>query len=120
MIDAKTLLDPGAAPLWAVVGAVVVKAIDWAISRRKSHEDVTTAAMATLTAAQKQLVEGLFDQIRLLREEIALLHVKLDQAETESQKSEEEARKLRREMHQLRNEINTVQVTLAAGQENQD
>jgi phage shock protein A len=120
MIDVKALLDPAAAPLWAVFGAVAVKGIDWAISRRKSQEDVTTAAMATLTAAQKQLVDGLFDQIRLLREEIALLHHKLAQAEAEAKRSEEEARKLRREMHSLRTDINNVQVTLAAGQESQD
>jgi hypothetical protein len=58
---------------WAVVGAIGVKVIDFIMFKKKTHSEVVSSAYSAVNEAQKQLVEGLFQQVGLLNEEVGKL-----------------------------------------------
>jgi hypothetical protein len=58
---------------WAMAGAVGVKVLDMLIAKRKTHSEVVTSAYSAVNEAQRQLVDGLFQQVGLLNDEIEKL-----------------------------------------------
>lgn len=58
---------------WAMVGAIGVKVLDVVMFKKKTHSEVVTSAYSAVNEAQKQLVEGLFQQVGLLNDEVSKL-----------------------------------------------
>lgn len=59
-------LTPEAAPVWGVAGIVLTKCVDWLMNRRRSRLE----AFSQINNAQKNLNDGLVQQIKFLQEDV--------------------------------------------------
>jgi predicted nucleic acid-binding Zn-ribbon protein len=75
------LMSAVPAPLWALFGIALTKAVDWVLARRKTHLDQVTATYDAVNVAQKQLVDGLFQQVSALQSDLAAMKQQLSHCE---------------------------------------
>jgi hypothetical protein len=68
-----TMLSASSGPIWGVIGVVITAIVNWVIGRRKNTIDMNSAALGAINAGHKQLVEGLFQQVKILTEEVERL-----------------------------------------------
>jgi chromosome segregation ATPase len=100
-------IDWSAGAIWAAIGAIVVKLIDFFMGARKDKTDQVVATYDAVNEAQKQLVEGLFQQVRLLQEDLAALRVDLEKCEEQHRTANAKVADLAAEVAMLKAKIAT-------------
>jgi predicted RNase H-like nuclease (RuvC/YqgF family) len=89
----------------AATGAAIAKLVDWAITRRKAHTDVSTEMAKLAQVSQEAAFRNLIALVEKLREDVAELRDELEESERRRTVAEDTIRKLRDEVHSLRNEL---------------
>lgn len=84
------LLAPTSGPLWGAFGVVGTAVISFLIARVKRDGDTTTAALSAINAGNKQLVEGLFQQVKVLTEEVSRLRQHTEECERQHSEKDEQ------------------------------
>jgi peptidoglycan hydrolase CwlO-like protein len=102
MSELTTLItQPWLAAAWAAFGVVVSKAFDFVMFNRKASTDAVAATYTAVNAGQKQLIDGLFQQVRILQEEVSALR-------EQSKKCEEQHRAAGAQVEELRLQIAAI------------
>jgi TolA-binding protein len=68
-----TMLSASSGPLWGVIGVVITAGVNWTINRRKNSIDATSATLGAINTGHKQLIDSLFQQVKILTEEVERL-----------------------------------------------
>lgn len=79
-MDLSSLI--GAGPVWALLAVIATQAANVWMNQRKVDGDTNSAAMAALNAGHKQLVDGLFQQVKALSDQVDVLRAQLKLADT--------------------------------------
>jgi len=89
------LLTPSAAPIWALVGAILVKLIDFIMGKRKLQLDQTQLQLGHLNTATKNLIDSLFQQMRMLEDTVKRLENELKDRDKKIDHLQDEINQLR-------------------------
>lgn len=99
MQDLLTIIP---AAVWALIGVLLTKAVDWVLARRKTHLDQVTATYDAVNVAQKQLVDGLFQQVATLQSDLAAMKQQLTHCEEQHKTSTTRVDELQQEIMLLK------------------
>lgn len=91
-------LSPNSGPVWGLIGVVVTALVNAGINRRKLEADTSTATQNAINAGHKQLVDALFQQVKVLSEQVEALRGHSEECERQHREKDE---KLRDALHRL-------------------
>lgn len=100
-MDLSTLLSPHSGPLWGAFGVVATQAANWLINRKKTAADATAAALRAVNEGNKQLVDGLFQQVNVLTEQVATLREHIEDCERRHKEANARIAKLEKALAEL-------------------
>lgn len=104
------MLDSGQAlvlvgTLATAMGAVIAKGVDMYVHRKKTDADANSVRMLHVNEANKQLLDGLFQQVKILGDDLARLRAEVAQCEVKHAGAREEVVLLRDELRQLKQAV---------------
>ena len=76
-MDFSILVSPTSGPLWGFFGVIATVGVSWLVGRSKNKIDGNTAALNAINAGNKQLVDALFQQVKVLQEEVGRLRTEI-------------------------------------------
>lgn len=91
-----TLLSPSSGPLWGLLGVVATQVANILINRKRADTDGTGAALAAVNVAHKQLVDSLFQQVKVLTEQVEVLRTHTEECERQHREALARLSKLER------------------------
>lgn len=90
---------------WAVAGAIATKLVEWLLAMKNSESDRITKTYDAVNAAQKHLVDGLFQQIEQLRSELTELRAEYQHCAERHKEAESVIEVLQQEVRVLREKV---------------
>lgn len=97
-------LIPSAAG-WAVAGVIATKLVEWLLAFRNSESDRITKTYDAVNAAQKHLVDGLFQQIEQLRIELSEVRTEYQHCAERHKEAENTIEALKQEVRLLKEKV---------------
>jgi polyhydroxyalkanoate synthesis regulator phasin len=94
--------------IWAAIGAAVAKGLDFVLARKGQEVDHVVKTYDAVNEGQKQLVESLFQQVRLLKEELTEFKEQL-------RRCEEQHRTAAKRVDELEHEVAILRAQLQIG-----
>ncbi|QSY98665.1 hypothetical protein J2J97_31845 (plasmid) [Rhizobium bangladeshense] len=76
-----TLVSASSGPIWGVIGVAVTAGVSYLINRRKMASDEANATLGAINTGHKQLIDGLFQQVKILTEEVERLRKQSDECD---------------------------------------
>lgn len=84
-MDWNVLVSANSGPVWGLLGVLTTALLGYLKDRRKTDTDASAATLTAINAGHKQLVDALFQQVKVLTEQVKVLtdDVNLQRGHTE-------------------------------------